>query len=64
MEARGVYELAMQNMLATIPANPDRAGALQFMALVAELCLRGIAISVAVAVVISVYLVLVGGLNG
>jgi hypothetical protein len=54
----------MQNMLATIPANPDRAGALQFMALVAELCLRGIAISVAVAVVISVYLVLVGGLNG
>jgi hypothetical protein len=54
----------MQNMLATIPANSDRAGALQFMSLIAELCLRGIAISVAVAVVISVYLVLVGGLNG
>ena len=54
----------MANMLASVPANPERAGALQFMALVAELCLRGFGISVAVAVVISVYLVLIGGLHG
>jgi len=54
----------MANMLATIPADHDRAGARQFAALLAELCLRGIGISVAVAVVISVYLVLVGGLHG
>jgi len=54
----------MANMVATVHANSDRAGALQFMGLVAELCLRGIGISVAVAIVISVYLMLVGGLNG
>ena len=64
MEARGVYEIAMANMLATVSVNPDRAGARQFMALVAELCLRGIGISVAIALVISAYLVLVGGLHG
>jgi hypothetical protein len=54
----------MANMLATIPAHPDRACARQFAALVAELCLRGIGISVAIAIMISVYLVMVGGLHG
>ena len=54
----------MANMLATLPAHSDRAGARQFMGLLAELCLRGMGISVAIAVVISVYLILVGGLHG
>ena len=54
----------MANLAATIPANSDRAGAWQFTALMAELFLRGIGISVAIAIVMSVYLVLVGGLNG
>lgn len=54
----------MANMAATLPATSDRAGARQLLALLAELCLRGIGISVAIAVVISIYLVLVGGLNG
>ena len=54
----------MANVLATVPAHPDRAGARQFMALLAELWLRGIGISVAIAAVISVYLIVFGGLHG
>jgi hypothetical protein len=54
----------MSNMIATLPVNSDRAGARQFVALLAELCLRGMGISVAIAIVISVYLILVGGLHG
>lgn len=54
----------MTNIAATLSANPDRAGARELLSLLAELCLRGIGISVAIAAVISAYLVLIGGLNG
>jgi hypothetical protein len=54
------------NLLATVPAHSDtdRAGARQFVALLAELWLRGIGISVAIAAVISAYLIVFGGLHG
>jgi len=57
----------MANLTATFPANSaadQRAGARQLLALLAELCIRGIGISVAIAVVISAYLILIGGLHG
>jgi hypothetical protein len=66
VETRGVHELAVANLLATVPAHSDtdRAGARQFVALLAELWLRGIGISVAIAAVISAYLIVFGGLHG
>ena len=51
----------MAGPLTTISVPGDEAGALQFVALLGELCLRALGISLAIAGLITAYLVIAGG---
>ena len=61
MEARVVHELNMPGPLTAVTSTGGAAGARQFMALLGELCLRALGISLVIAGVITVYVVLAGG---
>ena len=51
----------MAGPLTTMSVSGDEAGARQFMALLGELCLRALGISLAIAGVITAYLAIAGG---